>query len=147
MFNTERALVRAGTLSASPGGGPVVTRAWCRTRPARSWLLNDQHPALRYPMDPAVWLREACAVAGRDLSPTEWDRYLPGRACAADLHATWAEGRPPPPPAGRQGAAARILRRQHSERGTRTAAYPCETNRRAARGCCAGQGDDPHAAA
>jgi hypothetical protein len=42
-------------------------------------VFNDDRVALRYPMDPAVWLREACAVAGRDLTRAEWDRYVPGR--------------------------------------------------------------------
>jgi hypothetical protein len=29
--------------------------------------------------DPAVWLEDACAVVGRDLSRAEWRRYLPDR--------------------------------------------------------------------
>jgi hypothetical protein len=28
-------------------------------------------------VSPDVWLRDACAVAGRDLDATEWRRYLP----------------------------------------------------------------------
>lgn len=32
----------------------------------------------RYPLDPAEWLARACGVVARDLTPTEWDRYLPG---------------------------------------------------------------------
>ena len=42
-------------------------------------ILSDQEWVMNYPMDPSVWLREACAVAGRDLTRAEWDRYLPGR--------------------------------------------------------------------
>ena len=42
-------------------------------------VLNDQHVGLRYPLDADVWLRQACAVAGRDLTRVEWERYLPGR--------------------------------------------------------------------
>jgi WD40 repeat protein len=33
----------------------------------------------RWDLDPARWLRAACAVAGRDLSASEWRSYLPGR--------------------------------------------------------------------
>ena len=67
MFDTERALVRAPPLPASDGG----VRGYTKLVPAPDgeiMVLNDQHPALSYPMDPAVWLREACAVAGRDLT-------------------------------------------------------------------------------
>ncbi len=31
-------------------------------------------------LDPADWRAAACAVAGRELTPGEWDRYLPGQA-------------------------------------------------------------------
>jgi WD40 repeat protein len=34
----------------------------------------------RYSLDPADWLARACAVAGRDLTATEWATYLPGHA-------------------------------------------------------------------
>ena len=30
-------------------------------------------------VDPAVWRRDACSLAGRNLSAAEWSRYLPGR--------------------------------------------------------------------
>lgn len=30
-------------------------------------------------LDPASWLRQACTLAGRNLTRTEWDQYLPGR--------------------------------------------------------------------
>ena len=32
-----------------------------------------------YPLDPDVWLAQACAIAGRDLTQGEWERYLPER--------------------------------------------------------------------
>jgi hypothetical protein len=41
--------------------------------------LGERPTVMRYPTDPAVWLREACAVAGRDLTRVEWELYLPGR--------------------------------------------------------------------
>jgi len=43
-------------------------------------VLSGDRPGHRYPMDPAGWLKEACAIAGRDLTQAEWDRYLPDRA-------------------------------------------------------------------
>jgi hypothetical protein len=51
-------------------------------------LFNDDRIGLRYSLDPVDWLREACTVAGRDLTREEWDRYLPGReyrATCSDL--------------------------------------------------------------
>jgi WD40 repeat protein len=34
---------------------------------------------LLWDVDPLSWLERACAVAGRDLTPQEWDEFLPGR--------------------------------------------------------------------
>jgi hypothetical protein len=77
LFDAERGQVRA-TLPASIDGGPGYARVI--PDPAGEIVVfNDDRVALRYPMDPAVWLREACAVAGRDLTRAEWDRYVPGR--------------------------------------------------------------------
>jgi hypothetical protein len=78
LFDTDRALVRTVPLPAS-----VDRRqghAYLVPDPHDEMVVfNDDRPGLRYPTDPAVWLREACAVAGRDLTLAEWDRYLPGR--------------------------------------------------------------------
>ena len=35
--------------------------------------------AVKWPMDPRTWERFACNVAGRDLTPAEWDDILPDR--------------------------------------------------------------------
>jgi WD40 repeat protein/class 3 adenylate cyclase/tRNA A-37 threonylcarbamoyl transferase component Bud32 len=35
--------------------------------------------AVKWPMDPRTWERFACKVAGRDLTPAEWDDLLPDR--------------------------------------------------------------------
>jgi DNA-binding SARP family transcriptional activator/WD40 repeat protein len=78
LYDTERELLRSGPLPASTGTEPGNARLV--PDPAEEMvLLNDQWTGLRYPLDPAVWLREACAVAGRDLTRHEWDRFLPGR--------------------------------------------------------------------
>lgn len=41
--------------------------------------LSGERDGRAYPLNPAVWLAEACAVAGRDLTEAEWSRYLPDR--------------------------------------------------------------------
>jgi len=77
LFDAVRGVVR-GSLPASvdsaPGYGHVVPDP-----EDELVVLDDEHAGLTYPLDPQVWLREACGIAGRDLTPTEWDRYLPGR--------------------------------------------------------------------
>jgi hypothetical protein len=56
---------------------------------------------IAWDMAPAHWAARACALAGRDLTPAEWARYLPGqpyrRTCAGRL--TPEEPRPRPGPA------------------------------------------------
>ena len=91
---------RTAVVSSGDGDGHAVRRRAgvrpCRplpgavdTGPARTFVIPDdgrdlavlsERPAvLRYPTEPSSWLRAACAVAGRDLTRAEWDRYLPGR--------------------------------------------------------------------
>jgi WD40 repeat protein len=78
LFDTERAVVRGTPLPGAVDGGPAAT--YVIPDPRREIVALSERPAvLRYPTDPAVWLREACAVAGRDLTRDEWDRNLPGR--------------------------------------------------------------------
>ncbi|MGY1783274.1 nSTAND1 domain-containing NTPase [Geodermatophilus sp. SYSU D01036] len=43
-------------------------------------VLGSTRDGRRYPLRPEVWLAEACAVVGRDLTAEEWERHLPGRA-------------------------------------------------------------------
>ena len=38
--------------------------------------------AFDWAIDPAVWARDACAIAGRTLTQAEWSQYLPGRPYA-----------------------------------------------------------------
>ena len=51
-------------------------------------VLNEGGPGHAFPLEPARWLAQACEVAGRDLTQSEWDRYLPGtpyrRVCDLD---------------------------------------------------------------
>jgi WD40 repeat protein len=39
----------------------------------------DDGTVLLWDMDPASWLKRACAVAGRPLTQQEWQEFLPGR--------------------------------------------------------------------
>jgi DNA-binding SARP family transcriptional activator/WD40 repeat protein len=41
--------------------------------------LSGERPGRRWPLDPEIWVREACAVVGRDFSRAEWEHYLPDR--------------------------------------------------------------------
>ncbi|TFV91552.1 hypothetical protein E4P40_05860 [Blastococcus sp. CT_GayMR20] len=87
VFDPERLLLRAGGLPASPGGEAGHTHVVPDPDDAIV-VMNDQHAALRYPMDPAVWLETACAIVSRDLTRAEWERYLAGReyrATCSDL--------------------------------------------------------------
>jgi WD40 repeat protein len=81
LFDVERALVRVAPLPASTDGGQGYTVVLPGTGKELS-VLADDRPGLRYPMDPSVWVREACDVAGRDLTRAEWNRYLPNRPWA-----------------------------------------------------------------
>jgi WD40 repeat protein len=42
-------------------------------------LVYQTGEALVYHASPASWERQACAVAGRNFTKAEWDRYLPDR--------------------------------------------------------------------
>ena len=78
LFDSERGVVRAEGLPASVHGEKGYARLV--PDPDRELVvLNDQHVGLRYPLDADAWLRQACAVAGRDLTRVEWERYLPDR--------------------------------------------------------------------
>jgi hypothetical protein len=78
LFDVQRALVRTAPLPASTDGAAGYT-ALIPGTPGELALFVDDHAGLRYPVDPSVWLRAACDVAGRDLTRAEWARYLPGR--------------------------------------------------------------------
>jgi WD40 repeat protein len=79
LFDVERGLVRAQALPASGDPGTGYTHLVPGAGDELVVLSGDRS-GRRYPLDPSVWLDEACAiVAGRDLTPAEWDRYLPGR--------------------------------------------------------------------
>jgi WD40 repeat protein len=78
LFDVERAVVRTDPLPASTNGGQGYTALLPGAQEELS-LVADARAGLRYPMNPSLWLRAACDVAGRDLTRAEWERYLPGR--------------------------------------------------------------------
>ena len=42
------------------------------------FVVSDQRAALRWNLSPEAWKRQACRVAGRELTPLEWADALPG---------------------------------------------------------------------
>jgi WD40 repeat protein len=62
-----------GTAAFSPDGSRVIV------------LFSDGHGVI-WPATLGAWLRHACVVAGRNLTPDEWSRYIGsahyGRTCA-----------------------------------------------------------------
>jgi WD40 repeat protein len=88
LFDVARGLVRARSLPAS--GEPGTGYTFLVPQPDDELVvLSGERSGRRYPLAPSLWLDEACAiVAGRDLTPAERDRYLPGRhdqATCSDL--------------------------------------------------------------
>ena len=78
LFDVDRGLVRALPLPAS--GDPGSGFAHLLPEPDEDLVvLSGDRSGRRYPMRPSVWLEQACAIVGRDLTQAEWDRYLPGR--------------------------------------------------------------------
>jgi WD40 repeat protein len=78
LFDVDRGLVRGRPLRAS--GEPGDGYAHFVPEPTDELVtLSGDRTGWRYPLDPSVWLDEACAIVGRDLTQAEWDTYLPGR--------------------------------------------------------------------
>ena len=78
LFDVERGQVRARPLRAS--GDPVEGYAHLVPDATDELIaLSGERSGWRYPLRPAAWLDEACALVGRDFTAAEWARYLPGR--------------------------------------------------------------------
>ncbi len=62
---------------------PVGQAAWFTARftpdGRRLFVLTDYGNAFRWEVDPATWVRHACAVAGGDLTPEQWAEVVPGQ--------------------------------------------------------------------
>jgi hypothetical protein len=76
-------LVAANTTGAEEGSGitdgiarsDVSITDLVRSRPGEG---GGARTLVRWALDPAEWVEAACAVAGRNLTRTEWERALPG---------------------------------------------------------------------
>ena len=76
IYDVGRDVVRAAGLPASDTESEVY--AFLMPEPTDELVVLDGlHPGHRYPLDPAVWMAEACRIVGRDLTPAEWRRYVP----------------------------------------------------------------------
>ncbi|TFV91549.1 hypothetical protein E4P40_05845 [Blastococcus sp. CT_GayMR20] len=78
LFDAERGMVRARPLTTSGQAG----QGYAHLVPDATdelVVLSGERPGWRYPLDPSVWLDEACGIVGRDLTAAEWERYLPER--------------------------------------------------------------------
>ena len=103
LFDVERAVVRTVPLPASADGGRDTPLCMPDTADVLS-LVADDHTGPRYPLDPSIWLREACAVAGRDLTPRRVGPLPAGPALGAHLQRSRL--RPPAAAPGRAAGAA-----------------------------------------
>ena len=81
LYDARRGLVRGQPLPAFADGGD----GWSSLAlgPDRELLLLGQdRPGRRYSLDTSSWLAHACLVASRDLTPAEWQAYVPRRPYA-----------------------------------------------------------------
>ena len=43
----------------------------------RLFAVSDAGTAIRFDVDPEAWVQHACAVAGGDLTPEQWEEVVP----------------------------------------------------------------------
>ena len=78
LFDVQRGLPRTRPLPASSEAGAGVT--YVVPDPSRELVvLGGEHVGHRYAMTAEQWFEEACSIVGRNLTPSEWERYLPDR--------------------------------------------------------------------
>ena len=58
---------------------PAASTATFEPRSNSLLVINDHGNGFTWPMSLTAWEQRACAVAGRNLTPGEWSRYLPGQ--------------------------------------------------------------------
>jgi WD40 repeat protein/DNA-binding SARP family transcriptional activator len=87
----DHKLLLFNTANGQAIGTPLINSAAASafTRDGNSILILDGGAGLnRFDVDHRSWVRRACSIAGRDMSPDEWQRYLPGLTpepiCPAD---------------------------------------------------------------
>jgi hypothetical protein len=77
LFDAERGTLRAPPLPGADGRAADVYVM--PGVPDELVALSGEFTGRRWPLDPMVWVRHACAVVHRDLTRTEWEQYLPDR--------------------------------------------------------------------
>lgn len=78
LFDVTRGLVRGRPLPGSSDVGQGHTHL-VPGIVDEIITLSGERSGRRYTMEPSRWLAAACTVAGRDLTRTEWSRYVPDR--------------------------------------------------------------------
>lgn len=78
LYDVTRDLVRVHDIPGSADGRSGQTHLF---PPVGNEIVvsTEDGPGRRYPMDVAAWIDYACAVAGRDLTEAEWNRFAPTR--------------------------------------------------------------------
>jgi WD40 repeat protein len=62
---------------ALPGLPDAPTTARFAPDGARLFALSDAGRAIRWEVDPELWLQQACALAGGGLTPEQWAELVP----------------------------------------------------------------------
>lgn len=70
---------RAYRLNVRPGERDVWVSASLSPDGSRLYAIDTEGEAISFDMSPEAWKRHACLVAGRELSPAEWEEALPDR--------------------------------------------------------------------
>ena len=65
------------TLIVEGAGAEGAEPGWFDAEAASLWMPTAGR-ILEIPLDPARWIAKACEIVARDLTPEEWDRFVPG---------------------------------------------------------------------
>jgi WD40 repeat protein len=66
----------AGLVWDGTGAG-LSSPSWYDESSDSIWVFTSGR-LLEVPLDPQRWVERACEIVGRDLTPEEWERYVPG---------------------------------------------------------------------
>jgi hypothetical protein len=77
LVDVDRGLLRGPPLPVTGGTGPSPLHLFPDGDDVVA--LSGQDPGRRFPLRTPDRLAAVCAVVGRDMTPEEWERHLPGR--------------------------------------------------------------------